>query len=224
MKFVNMNVIPKNLIACITAFVIILVCKEVRDGQKITKHFSQLNTQRSKLQTQVPGAYGRSLQKWIPNCKKIFLDLGANIGVTVKKLFEPNRYPESITLPYFRKTFGYQWLRKSVRKFPNRLCALGFEPNPIHQKRLKDLEKEYSNKNWNVHFFSDAVSNVDGKVTFYINDSCEVCKSCLCPKTKRSFRYFFSFGGMSELYNDSQWELTSKSQVVSSQNTRLSHG
>ena len=124
---------PKNLIACIAAFVIILVFKEVRDGQKITKHLSQLNTRKSKLQTQVPDAYG-SLPKWIPNCRKIFLDLGANIGVTVKKLFEPNRYPESTTLPYFRKTFGYQWLRQSVRKFPNRLCALGFEPNPIHQK------------------------------------------------------------------------------------------
>ena len=206
MKFVNLNMIPKNLIACIAAFVIILVFKEVRDGQKITKHLSQLNTRKSKLQTQVPDAYGRSLPKWIPNCRKIFLDLGANIGVTVKKLFEPNRYPESTTLPYFRKTFGYQWLRQSVRKFPNRLCALGFEPNPIHQKRLKDLEKEYSNKNWNVHFFSDAVSNVDGKVTFYINNSCEVSKIL---KSKfllnRIFRNVHPFGGMSGLYNETEW-------------------
>ena len=115
-------------------------------------------------------------QSGSPIVKKIFLDLGANIGVTVKKLFEPQKYPKSTTLPYFGKMFGYQWLRQSVRKFQNRLCALGFEPNPRHQKRLKDLEKEYSDKNWNVHFFSDAVSNVDGKVTFYINNSCEVCK------------------------------------------------
>ena len=176
MKSANMNMISKNLIAYITIGVIVLVWKEVKDGQKITKHLSQLNTQRSKLETQQPDAIESlpkrtpkiydNLPKWLPHCEKIFLDLGANIGVTVKKLFEPHKYPESTTLPYFGKTFGDQWLRQSMERFPNRLCALGFEPNPKHQKRLKDLEIEYSDKNWNVHFFSEAVSNVDGKVTF----------------------------------------------------------
>ena len=51
---------------------------------------------------------------------------------------------------------------------------MGFEPNPKHQKRLKELEKRYSQKNWNVHFFPLAVSNGNGNVTFYITDNCPV--------------------------------------------------
>ena len=117
--------------------------------------------------------YG-DLPKWLPGCEKIFLDLGANIGVTIKKLFEPEKYPKSPMIPFFFKTFGYEWLKVSMIWFPSRLCALGFEPNPKHHDRLLNLEKEYSQKNWNVHFFPLAVSNGKGNVTFYTRDNCPV--------------------------------------------------
>ena len=99
------------------------------------------------------------LPKWLPGCKKNFLDLGANIEVTVRKLFEPEKYPKSPTLFFFNKTYGNEWLHESINKFPRRLCALGFEPNPKHQERLKELEVKYSTRNWNVHFFPSAISN-----------------------------------------------------------------
>ena len=125
------------------------------------------------FQTSQVSAYG-DLPKWLPDCEKIFLDLGANIGVTIKKLFEPEKYPKSPTLSIFNKTFGYHWLQESMKRFPRRLCALGFEPNPKHQKRLTELETNYSRKNWNVHFLPFAVSNGNGNVTFYTKDNSPV--------------------------------------------------
>ena len=128
-----------------------------------------------------------NLPKWLPHCEKIFLDLGSNIGVAVKKLFEPEKYPENPTYAYFKAAYGKKWPWESLKAYPWRLCALGFEPNPKHLARLKNLEKAYSEENWKVHFFPVAVSNVDGKVTFYTADDSEVCKEgnchhCVLPK------------------------------------------
>ena len=58
-----------------------------------------------------------NLPNWLPHCEKIFLDLGANIGVTVKKLFEPEKYPQNPTNSYFKTEFGQQWLRTMKAHF-----------------------------------------------------------------------------------------------------------
>ena len=136
------------------------------------KSFSRNNSPESIQTTEESSTV--DLPKWLPGCEKIFLDLGANIGVTVKKLFEPEKYPKSPTLSFFNETFGHEWLHESIKKFPRRLCALGFEPNPKHQKRLKELERMYSDRNWNVHFFPMAISNGSGNITFYTRDNCPV--------------------------------------------------
>ena len=138
----------------------------------LLKSFSRNNSPQS-IQTTEVSPY-LDLPKWLPGCEKIFLDLGANIGVTVRKLLQPERYPKSPTLFFFNKTFGNEWLYNSINKFPRRLCALGFEPNPKHQKRLKELERMYLDRRWNVHFFPLAISNGNGNITFYTKDNCPV--------------------------------------------------
>ena len=80
-------------------------------------------------QTVLHSIYG-DLPKWLSGCEKIFLDLGANIGVTIKKLFEPEKYPKSPMIPFFFKIFGYEWLQVSMIWFPSRLCALGLNQIP----------------------------------------------------------------------------------------------
>ena len=107
---------------------------------------------------------------WIATCTDVFIDLGANIGVQVKKLFEPEMYmkvQDSLlkkTLNIYDQEFG----EPSVRKRPNSgLCAFGFEPNPKHHARLRDLEQYYFELGWKVHFFPFAVSNSDKNVTLY---------------------------------------------------------
>jgi FkbM family methyltransferase len=102
---------------------------------------------------------------WLKDCKKVFLDLGANIGVNVRKLFEPKKYLGDQLEPYFQRHFGGPgWRRAPAEK--NHLCALGFEPNPQHMPRLKEIEKAYKKNGWRAHFYNYAIWREEGQMTF----------------------------------------------------------
>lgn len=100
--------------------------------------------------------------EWLQTCQEIYLDAGANIGVQVRKFFEPEKYPNAIMLPVFDAVFG----EPSLRKSNNKKCALGIEPNSVHQARLQELEAVYANKSWNVHFYKFAVWKSEGVMQF----------------------------------------------------------
>ena len=115
------------------------------------------------------------IPKWLPQCRDIYMDLGSNIGVQIKKLFEPEKYPikeksQERVLQLYSQEFGEPQLRK---RRDSGLCALGFEPNPKHYNRLKLLEKKYNDRGWKVYFFPFVVSNKDDSVIFYTEDSSE---------------------------------------------------
>ena len=112
-------------------------------------------------------SYYGYLPPWIPECEDIYLDLGSNIGVMVRKLFEPERYPKCKVRELYNETFNH--LKRTGSK--SGLCALGFEPNPKHQKRLREIETNYSGKGWRVHFFPFAVSDKNEMATFYTEDN-----------------------------------------------------
>ena len=57
------------------------------------------------------------------DCRHIYLDVGSNIGVQIRKLFEPHRYPNAKVLEVFRKYFGSD---TDARR--REVCAVGFEP------------------------------------------------------------------------------------------------
>ena len=40
-------------------------------------------------------------------CRHVYLDLGTNIGMQIRKLYEPELYPQSPMLPLFDKYFGH---------------------------------------------------------------------------------------------------------------------
>ena len=106
---------------------------------------------------------------WIHQCSNVYLDLGSNIGVQVRKLFEPERYPiydqrQKKVMDLFNQEFGDPARRRNAH---SELCAFGFEPNPKHSGRLKSLENQYLSKGWKVHFFPFAVSNTDKIVALY---------------------------------------------------------
>ena len=104
---------------------------------------------------------------WLPECDDIYLDLGSNIGVMVRKLFEPSAYPLSKALGLYNRTMNH--LKRTGSK-PG-LCALGFEPNPKHYKRLQAIQTNYSRNGWKAHFFPFAISDKDEIVTFYTDDN-----------------------------------------------------
>ena len=68
-------------------------------------------------------------------CQHAYLDVGTNLGVQLRKLFEPERYRGAPVLRVFHEAFGPPpWCR---------VCALGAEPNPLHRSRLDELERAY---------------------------------------------------------------------------------
>ena len=67
----------------------------------------------------------------LDGCHHVYLDVGSNVGVQVCKLFQPSYYPNAPFLTIFDKEFG------PVDERRTSVCAVGFEPNPHHTKRLK---------------------------------------------------------------------------------------
>jgi len=110
-------------------------------------------------------------------CRHVFLDVGSNIGVHSRILFEPSMYPiknntNSIAANsgvakfsarnFFEEEFGLEDDRVNTE-----ICIFAFEPNPKHIQRQRELEKVYSNMGWRYHFLPVGVSDVDSEITFY---------------------------------------------------------
>lgn len=109
---------------------------------------------------------------WLESCKTIYLDVGSNIGVQVRKLWEPRLYPGAPMLPLFDHLFGLP----STRCAPSSqsgICALGFEPNPTQRPHLTKIEQAYEKNGWNVHFYPFAAAHDDGSAVFAFDESSE---------------------------------------------------
>ena len=92
------------------------------------------------------------------NCQYVYLDVGSNNGVQIRKLFEPHKNPSAHVVPVFREIFGVD--RCGV-------CALGIEPNPIHADRLAQVQKQLRSAGFGVTFLSAAASTADTAVSFF---------------------------------------------------------
>eukprot|EP00191_Tetraselmis_sp_GSL018_P003297 CAMPEP_0177608188 /NCGR_PEP_ID=MMETSP0419_2-20121207/18330_1 /TAXON_ID=582737 /ORGANISM="Tetraselmis sp., Strain GSL018" /LENGTH=281 /DNA_ID=CAMNT_0019102845 /DNA_START=139 /DNA_END=984 /DNA_ORIENTATION=+ len=96
-------------------------------------------------------------------CDRVYLDVGSNIGVQVRKLFEPSKFPKALVKPVFEKYFGSN--RSGV-------CAIGFEPNPLHTLQLMRIQESYRMKGWYTHFYTrTAVSTANGVAVFNIDNA-----------------------------------------------------
>ena len=118
------------------------------------------------LPLKVDLGYPEQIPPWMSQCMDIYIDLGSNVGVQVRKIFEPERYPQTHKriVKLYNEEFGTSEMRKRKN---SGLCAFGFEPNPKHYKKLRLIEKNYATKGWKVKFFPFAVSNKNATVTFW---------------------------------------------------------
>ena len=98
----------------------------------------------------------------LDGCKHVYLDVGANIGLQVRKLFEPERFPGALIQPVFDRYFGADVARRRAE-----VCAVGFEPNLDLTSRLAELGERYTRLGWRTSFLKAAASTRDGNVTFY---------------------------------------------------------
>ncbi|KAJ1623655.1 hypothetical protein T492DRAFT_1053544 [Pavlovales sp. CCMP2436] len=92
-------------------------------------------------------------------CEHVYLDCGSNIGVQVRKLYEPSMYPKARQVrDLFRRYFGEEDAARSART-----CAFGWEPNPRLETRLRKTQAAYNALGWRAHFYTrTALSTFDG--------------------------------------------------------------
>jgi len=93
-------------------------------------------------------------------CKHIYFDFGSNIGIQIRKLYQPDAYPHAPVLPIFSKYFG-DVNRKEV-------CAFGFEANPSWTVPLKLIDDEYNAAGYPVVIFTEtAVGVSNGNISYF---------------------------------------------------------
>lgn len=97
----------------------------------------------------------------LDGCRHLWLDVGMNIGVQTRKVYEPGLYPDAPALPHLAKFFD--GLPKSD------ICSFGFEPNPDHKRRLDTLEARYRAVGIRIKVFRGAASDKDGETSFYLD-------------------------------------------------------
>ena len=94
-------------------------------------------------------------------CRSVYLDVGSNIGVQIRKLYEPEKYPAAPALRIFDDVFGRD--RCDV-------CTIGIEPNPHHTARLTDLERRYRATGVPVLVLHAAASNAESSTQLALED------------------------------------------------------
>jgi hypothetical protein len=100
------------------------------------------------------------------DCKDVYLDLGTNVGVQPRKLYQPECYPRALSLPHFERVFG-----RITEKRRRRVCTFGFEPNPAHAAYLDKLQNFLRALGHPVMFITrTAVTGKDmANATFYFD-------------------------------------------------------
>ena len=116
-------------------------------------------------QTKLQSQYSNMLD----GCYHVYLDVGSNLGVQIRKLFEPIKYPGAKVHRVFDLLFGDKTIRnQTMQGSDNYVCAVGFEPNSKHSKYLKEIESSYTKCGWRVKFLTEtAVSDHYGTTEFY---------------------------------------------------------
>ena len=96
-------------------------------------------------------------------CFHVFLDVGANIGVHGRFLFEPEKYPKAgIARSIFDSEFGSDRDKRDI-------CSFEFEPNPAHQQKLKRNSRAYQDMGWRYEYIQAAAGDFEGYMDFHHN-------------------------------------------------------
>lgn len=114
------------------------------------------------------------LMTYIENgkCEHLYFDFGTNIGIQLRKLYEPKYFPNAPILPYFDKVFGCK--TDNATRLRSTVCSIGFEPDHHHLDRLLKLQESYQNAGYPMVIFTGAaVWTTDGNITFYDDNHSE---------------------------------------------------
>lgn len=96
---------------------------------------------------------------WTDCSSGIYIDVGTNVGVQIRKLYAPEKFPGASILPVFDEYFG---------RDRTKVCAVGFEPNSAHTPYLNTLNHFFKTRMFPAYIFTEvAVSSHRGTSRFY---------------------------------------------------------
>ena len=86
------------------------------------------------------------------DCANVYIDLGCNTGVQIRKLYEYVRFDKNVStmMQLFEEQFG------TTNR--NSVCSFCFEPNPVHFLKLREMEAVYATHGIRFKHFDYAVS------------------------------------------------------------------
>lgn len=96
-------------------------------------------------------------------CYHVFIDVGANIGVHGRFLYEPEKYPESWSaVQLFEQEYGTNRTNEDY-------CVFAIEANPSHWPRLETVAAAYRQHEhgWSYTVIPAGASDQNGTMTFY---------------------------------------------------------
>ncbi len=115
---------------------------------------------------------GERLDARVPladGCQFVFLDIGGNIGLQARHIFEPRIYPvapsEGADCGNIAHEFD-RWFGTEINQRREDVCVIGFEPNPIHFARLTELAERYTSRGMRTTYLLTAVGKDNATMTF----------------------------------------------------------
>jgi hypothetical protein len=161
------NSTPSKIHTLFTVSLLFYIFIITKDNFDTTNHTAVI-TSRNKAATGVSSSSNSNSKNNNPNeprlgdgCYNILIDVGGNVGVHGRFLFEPEKYPDSFSsVQLFRDEYGVE--RNNLD-----YCVFVIEANPQHWKRLDIISDAYSKLGWNYHVIKAAASDKNGNMTFY---------------------------------------------------------
>merc|ERR1711892_430362 len=92
----------------------------------------------------------------LDGCLHVFIDLGSNRGLQIRKLYEPHTFPLAPIQPLYERFFGNPEDRNLKE-----ICSVSFEPNSKHASHLRALSEAYATCGIKVLVYQAGVGHKD---------------------------------------------------------------
>lgn len=97
----------------------------------------------------------------LDGCLHVFIDLGSNRGLQIRKLYEPHTFPLAPIQPLYERFFG-----KPDDRNLQEICSVSIEPNSKHASHLKKMSEAYATCGINVLVYQAGVGHKNMKTNF----------------------------------------------------------
>merc|ERR1719347_2266967 len=94
----------------------------------------------------------------LDGCLHVFLDLGSNRGIQIRKLYESHVFPIAPVQPLYQRFFG-----KPEQRNLQQICSVSFEPSSKHAASLQSLAEAYASCGIRVVVYKAGVGDKNTK-------------------------------------------------------------